>query len=250
VISFTPRQLYPRVRASGTHWIRGWVGPRAGLDDMEKTKFLTPLGNELLYIGRPTRSQSLYLLSTAILAILLLTYISKIKAKEYTDYPVLGEETVSFYCGTLFTGISQVRHNDPAPSSTLRQVYLIIPFFLFVSFLLYFILHPALYLYFNLASMFRTTFINLCQILGSYGPALSMNTITFWVMILSDRGSPSFSRNLMPPDSGWKSISIPLKEQHYLLCYTYSPWFTQSLSLKSHYHYIPTIFPCSRYSLT
>jgi hypothetical protein len=27
------------------HWIRGWVGPRAGLDDMEKWKFLTPLSH-------------------------------------------------------------------------------------------------------------------------------------------------------------------------------------------------------------
>jgi hypothetical protein len=26
----------PGERAAGTHWIGGWVGPRAGLDDMEK----------------------------------------------------------------------------------------------------------------------------------------------------------------------------------------------------------------------
>jgi hypothetical protein len=25
----------------GTHWIGGWVGPRAGLDDVKKRKFLT-----------------------------------------------------------------------------------------------------------------------------------------------------------------------------------------------------------------
>jgi hypothetical protein len=31
VVSFTPRPLYPRERASGTHWIGGWVGLRAGL---------------------------------------------------------------------------------------------------------------------------------------------------------------------------------------------------------------------------
>jgi hypothetical protein len=36
VVSFTPRPLYPRERASGTHCIGGWVDPRAGLDDMEK----------------------------------------------------------------------------------------------------------------------------------------------------------------------------------------------------------------------
>jgi hypothetical protein len=29
----------PGERAPGTHWIGGWVNPRAGLDDMEKYKF-------------------------------------------------------------------------------------------------------------------------------------------------------------------------------------------------------------------
>jgi hypothetical protein len=33
---FTPEEWAP-----GAHWIRGWVGPRAGLDDVEKRKFLT-----------------------------------------------------------------------------------------------------------------------------------------------------------------------------------------------------------------
>jgi hypothetical protein len=32
------RPLYPRERAPGTHWIRGWVGPRAGLNAVEKRK--------------------------------------------------------------------------------------------------------------------------------------------------------------------------------------------------------------------
>jgi hypothetical protein len=45
-----------------THWIGGWVGPRAGLDDVEKIKFLTLPGLELRSLGRPARSQSLYLL--------------------------------------------------------------------------------------------------------------------------------------------------------------------------------------------
>jgi hypothetical protein len=30
-----------------THWIGGWAGPRAGLDDVEKRKFLTLPGLEL-----------------------------------------------------------------------------------------------------------------------------------------------------------------------------------------------------------
>jgi hypothetical protein len=36
------------------------VGPRAGLEDMEKRKFLTLLGLELRPLGRPARNQSLY----------------------------------------------------------------------------------------------------------------------------------------------------------------------------------------------
>jgi hypothetical protein len=39
VVSFTPRPLYPRERAPGTHCIGGWVDPRAGLDNMEKWKY-------------------------------------------------------------------------------------------------------------------------------------------------------------------------------------------------------------------
>jgi hypothetical protein len=50
-------------RAPGTHWIGYWVGPRVGLDDMEKRKFLTLTGLELRPLGRPTCSQSLYRLS-------------------------------------------------------------------------------------------------------------------------------------------------------------------------------------------
>jgi hypothetical protein len=34
----------PRERAPGTHWTGGWVGPKAGMDNMQKRKFLPPLG--------------------------------------------------------------------------------------------------------------------------------------------------------------------------------------------------------------
>jgi hypothetical protein len=37
----------PRERAPGTHWIGGWVDPRACQDDVEKRKFLTLPGLEL-----------------------------------------------------------------------------------------------------------------------------------------------------------------------------------------------------------
>jgi hypothetical protein len=55
LVSFTPRPLHPRERATGTHCIGGWVDPRAGLDDMEQRKFLTLPGLELRPLGRPAR---------------------------------------------------------------------------------------------------------------------------------------------------------------------------------------------------
>jgi hypothetical protein len=41
-----------------THRLGGWVDSRAGLDDVEKRKFLTLLGFELRPLGRPASSQS------------------------------------------------------------------------------------------------------------------------------------------------------------------------------------------------
>jgi hypothetical protein len=47
VVNFTPRPLYPRERAPGIHWIGGLMDLRAGLDDLEKRKFLTLPGLEI-----------------------------------------------------------------------------------------------------------------------------------------------------------------------------------------------------------
>jgi hypothetical protein len=55
-----PGRFTPGERAPGTHWIRGWVDPKAGLDNLEKRKFLTLSGLQLQPLGRPARSQSLY----------------------------------------------------------------------------------------------------------------------------------------------------------------------------------------------
>jgi hypothetical protein len=55
-----PGRFTPGKRDPGTHWIGGWVGPRTGLDDVEKRKFLTLPGPELRPLGRLGRSQSLY----------------------------------------------------------------------------------------------------------------------------------------------------------------------------------------------
>jgi hypothetical protein len=55
VVSFTSRPLYPREKTPppGTHWIGGWMDPRAGLDDLKKRKFLTLSG-----LGTPTHRSS------------------------------------------------------------------------------------------------------------------------------------------------------------------------------------------------
>jgi hypothetical protein len=37
----SPVALAPGERVPGTHWIGGWVGPRAGLDAVEKRKILS-----------------------------------------------------------------------------------------------------------------------------------------------------------------------------------------------------------------
>jgi hypothetical protein len=72
--------LPPGERAPGTHWIGGSVGPRAGLDDMEKRKFLTLPGLELRPLGRPSRSQSLYRLRY---------YCTCVKKQRAKVFPVL-----------------------------------------------------------------------------------------------------------------------------------------------------------------
>jgi hypothetical protein len=52
VVSFTPPPLYPLEKS--------WVDPSAGLDDVEKRKFLTLPGLELRPLCRPAPSQWLY----------------------------------------------------------------------------------------------------------------------------------------------------------------------------------------------
>jgi hypothetical protein len=60
VVSFTPLPLYSRGKSSRYPLDRRLSGPRAGMDDVEKRKFLTLPGHELRPLGRPACSQSLY----------------------------------------------------------------------------------------------------------------------------------------------------------------------------------------------
>jgi hypothetical protein len=49
-----PATLPPGERATSTHLIGGWVGPRAGLGDMERRKIMSLVGFELRPLGRPS----------------------------------------------------------------------------------------------------------------------------------------------------------------------------------------------------
>jgi hypothetical protein len=51
-----PGRFTPGERAPGTHSIGSWVDLRAGLNDLERRKFLTLSGLELQPLGRPARS--------------------------------------------------------------------------------------------------------------------------------------------------------------------------------------------------
>jgi hypothetical protein len=55
-----PGCFTPGERALGTHWIRGWVGPETGLDDVEKIQLLTIPALDLRPLGSRTRSHLLY----------------------------------------------------------------------------------------------------------------------------------------------------------------------------------------------
>jgi hypothetical protein len=54
-----PGRFIPRNIAPSTLWIGSRVGPRAGLDDVEERKLLTPPGLEPRPLGRPAFSQLL-----------------------------------------------------------------------------------------------------------------------------------------------------------------------------------------------
>jgi hypothetical protein len=64
------------------------VDPRAGLDYVEKRKLLTLPGLELQLLGRPARSQSLYLLpiSADIIIVIIIIQIIEIACFVYCFY--------------------------------------------------------------------------------------------------------------------------------------------------------------------
>jgi hypothetical protein len=60
VVSFTPPPLYPRGESPCTNSTGDCVGPRVGLDYVEKWKFLTLSGLELRPLAHSASNQSLY----------------------------------------------------------------------------------------------------------------------------------------------------------------------------------------------
>jgi hypothetical protein len=54
------RRIGERERAHNTRWTGGWVGPRTGLDDVEKRNFMTLPGHTLQPLGRSAHSHLQY----------------------------------------------------------------------------------------------------------------------------------------------------------------------------------------------
>jgi hypothetical protein len=63
-----PAALPPGKITPGIHRTGGWVGPKAGLDEVEERKFLKLPVLELRPLGRLARSQSLYRLRSPVYA--------------------------------------------------------------------------------------------------------------------------------------------------------------------------------------
>jgi hypothetical protein len=59
----SPGHFTPAERDYYTHWIGGWVGPRAGLEDVEGREISPLPGIKLRPLSRPAFSQSLYRLT-------------------------------------------------------------------------------------------------------------------------------------------------------------------------------------------
>jgi hypothetical protein len=66
-----PGRFTPGERAHGTHWIGGWVGPRAGLDAAEKIKFSPQPGFEPRPAAIPTACVHVEVINYAMRALLL-----------------------------------------------------------------------------------------------------------------------------------------------------------------------------------
>jgi hypothetical protein len=60
MVSFTPWPLYPGERGPGGHWMGGSMGPRTGLNEKYKKKFLPLPGFQSQPFRRPVRRLNEY----------------------------------------------------------------------------------------------------------------------------------------------------------------------------------------------
>jgi hypothetical protein len=99
-----PAALPPGKQPPGTHWMEGLVDPRAGLEDMNKRKFLILPGLDLRPLGRPAHSQSLYRL--------LYPGFSWGRVNEKCYYPKMLEPRQSFQLSTSKLNVTALQF-DP-----------------------------------------------------------------------------------------------------------------------------------------
>jgi hypothetical protein len=91
-VIFKLRLLYPWGKNFTTHWIGGWVGPRAGLDVSEKWS---------IYCHRQESNQSLYQLSHCVCWLYDVLCCTCAKDRTAVYVKVISHTTSAFYCGLL-----------------------------------------------------------------------------------------------------------------------------------------------------
>jgi hypothetical protein len=79
----SPAAFTPGEKASGTHWVGGLVGPRTGLNDVERRKILPLPGLEIRRLGRP-----------APWPVAIPTHLS---LNKYSFFPLQGTLIMSYY---------------------------------------------------------------------------------------------------------------------------------------------------------
>jgi hypothetical protein len=100
IVSFTPRPLYPGERTSGTQWIGGLVGPRAGLDTVVGRKIPSHSRESSPWIPGPQRV-----------------------ASSYTDWATPALEAVMAYFKVLSQNLPRQTENNPEHVITYHHHY-------------------------------------------------------------------------------------------------------------------------------
>jgi hypothetical protein len=141
-----PGRITPGEKAPGTHWIEGLVDPRAGLNDLEKRKFLTLSGLELRPLTRKARSQSLYRLCypgsylSLVLKSLLWSCQNSFRQSVLSNFnlnfltemfPLLFD---LYFCMTLLTNNNNNNNNNKTNRNYSALFHISVGFFPFIDF--------------------------------------------------------------------------------------------------------------------